>query len=509
MGAAASSSLRHSSAIWSHDGVGTTDCQTTTSDVRCIRVQDQTGATVHNADLTSFDSDGFTLNWTTANGTARVINYIALGGDITAWVGQISSKTTTGEQAYTGVGFLPTCLLLFKPHGTGSTPTGGGAVSAAPAIGWASGINDRGYLAGVEEDGAATSNSRRYARTGKCYGVINPTTPTSRLIEADFVSFDSDGFTLDWTTASVTARTIIAVALNGVSARAGSFEQRSGTGSQAVSGVGFPPKCVLFTGGNAIADETGTTDDLDLFFGAASGASAEGVMWAGSDDSADTSAADSAISTNSAIQARTPGTAALLAEADLTSLDSDGFTLNYSTADSVARLNLFLALGDALTAVSASLAGLHEAKGIASFGYDGPHEGLFGLQDPESGVHEARGIASFLQSGLHEALTKSGIDSIPFTALHEGKLGVSDEESGVHESTGNPGFLSISVDGVHEGLSKVMTTDAGVHEGLQPVSKSDAGVHEAGKVPFIPWKHPRRHTKFRPPQQLPGVADGG
>lgn len=342
IGAATSSTARHSSSTWSQDASANSDCEAATSASRTILVRDTTNTAVLSADFVSMDTAGFTLNWVAVNASSRIVHWLALGGDIQAWVGQISSKTTTGTQAYTGVGFLPTAILLLKPHGQGTTTTAGGGVTVAPSFGWASATTARGCMAAVDMHAQTAADSARYQRTDKCYAVLSNTGAV--LIEADLTSFDSDGFTLNWTTAHSTARTVIAVALGGLQAKAGAWNQRSGTGSQAVTGVGFQSAALLAMGWGLVAD-TNIAVDMGHSFGFATAASEEGCMWAGSDDAADPTACDSAISSSVTIQTRTPGTAALVAEAELTSLDSDGFTLNYTTADTTARQNLYLALG--------------------------------------------------------------------------------------------------------------------------------------------------------------------
>lgn len=343
LGASRSSSVRDYSGAYSLDAAASSDTRADTSASRFIRVQNTAGTNVLSADFVSMDANGFTVNWTTVDASARIVNWLAIGGDLTVWSGQINSKASTGTQAYTGIGFIPQVLLLLKPHGQGTTTTAGGGVTVAPSFGWAASTTSRASMAAIDVDGQAAADSARYQRTDKCYTVLSTTGAV--LIEADLTSFDADGFTLNWTTASGTARTVIAIALGGVQAKSGSFNQRSGTGSQAVTGVGFLPKALLTMGWGLVTNEGVITAGMENYFGWGTAAGEEGSVWVGSDDAADPSACDSAISTSSLIQTRTPGTGALVAEADLTSLDAGGFTLQYTTADTTARQNLYLAIG--------------------------------------------------------------------------------------------------------------------------------------------------------------------
>jgi hypothetical protein len=76
------------------------------------------------ADLSSLDADGFTLNWTTVDAAnAYIVHYIAIGGSsvTNALAGEFTPNTSTGAQAVTGVGFQPDCLLFFGTRLTAAT----------------------------------------------------------------------------------------------------------------------------------------------------------------------------------------------------------------------------------------------------------------------------------------------------------------------------------------------------------------------------------------------------
>lgn len=68
---------------------------------------------VHNeASLVSLDADGFTLNWITRNSSDIFFVLSLKGGSYK--VGTGAYKTTTGTQAYTGVGFEPKGVLVMS-----------------------------------------------------------------------------------------------------------------------------------------------------------------------------------------------------------------------------------------------------------------------------------------------------------------------------------------------------------------------------------------------------------
>lgn len=163
-------------------------------------------------DFTSMDSNGFTVNKTTAPAATSDVGYFALKGAQFSIL-TFTQKTSTGNQAYTGVGFQPGMLIFTSINhatGTGIQANGGIMVGAAQSA------TARGVLTGSMLDNI-TSNTQthRYIENTKCVAHITSgagTTPTVNA-EADLVSLDSDGWTLNWTTADATARESIAVAI--------------------------------------------------------------------------------------------------------------------------------------------------------------------------------------------------------------------------------------------------------------------------------------------------------
>jgi len=115
----------------------------------------------------------------------------------------------------------------------------------------------------------------------------------------------------------------------------------SSSGALAVTGVGFLPKVVQFF--YATAPSTGGDQALDVMIGAATSASSEAVIEAFVSDNAGTAASSS--STTASIIIRAGASATTVTEqADFTSLDADGFTLNVSTFTS-ARTVMYVAIG--------------------------------------------------------------------------------------------------------------------------------------------------------------------
>lgn len=339
IGVGTSATARNAIAVESRDAQATADTNRyhdTAGIVRVIATGDSTITAA--ADLVSLDSDGFTLNWTDVHdsGSARLYHYLALGGaDLTnAKAGSFTSSGSGGNQGVTGVGFQPDCVLLLgTAHAstglTGQNIFGFGAFTASDQ--WAIGMDD--------VDNAATTNAARTQRTDKCW---HHHFNGSEFHSGAFTSMDSDGFTINWSRAS--GRTMTYLALKGGQFTAGSISQKTSTGTQGYTGVGFPPVGVLL----ASFCNTSTTSQVDsarFSLGAASGATSRAATWFGSADNQADSVSDSATSQTVAITMQTEGTPTEVARADLDSFDADGFTLDWEAADATAREILYLAMG--------------------------------------------------------------------------------------------------------------------------------------------------------------------
>ena len=164
------------------------------------------GAEEARATLNAWLSNGFQLNWSVNTTPAAVIHYMAIGGDsiTNVKVGtQSVGTTTTGNKSYTGVGFQPDFLLTIN---SGALP-GAGSYTYNTTIETHAGLgisamkstSARWCMSTASEDAQPTSDTWRYHSITKCFSYVDNTTGTL-LLAADFVSFDSDGFTWNYGT---------------------------------------------------------------------------------------------------------------------------------------------------------------------------------------------------------------------------------------------------------------------------------------------------------------------
>lgn len=290
---------------------------------------------IYDIDLVSLDNDGFTINVAGAVGaTAYIVNYTALGGNDlkNAALIELTSPAGTGNQATTGVGFKPDAIMVFSGGltTTGSTDT----THARMGIGFGTSALQRGT--------SSTVDISRYENTSNILTLIS--TGSTKSVEADLISTDSDGFTLNFTTVTSGVR-IWALCLQGGQYSVGSDTQKTSTGTKANTTTGFIPTGLLVTSvGNTAGAAIDTANGI-ILFGGASGTTARGYNWIGEQTA---SVQSRALNRASIIASFVPSNTTLTATsvADLSSFDSSGFTLNWTTADATAREFIFLTMGN-------------------------------------------------------------------------------------------------------------------------------------------------------------------
>lgn len=307
---------------------------------KCITILDVVTLIVA-ADLVSFDNDGFTLNWTTANATSRKFYFIAWGGPGTkAAIKQLTAPAATGNVAYTGIGFMPTAMLAISVGSTAAPPAQGGHNRIS--IGAATSASNEWMTCHTDVNAEPISLTDSDQTSTNIIKIINFT--TSLYLAADTVSMDADGFTLNWST-TTSGMYCWVLCLQGGEFKVGQFTAPTSAGSQSRTGIGFKPEGLLLVSWNKAAGGGTPTAHARTSIGATSGASNEGVIWGGSTDAAGTSVTDSNTDSARFIKMMTEGTPTLNAGADFTSFDSDGWTENWDTASATAYEYNYIAFG--------------------------------------------------------------------------------------------------------------------------------------------------------------------
>jgi len=165
--------------------------------------------------------------------------------------------------------------------------------------------------------------------------------------QATLVSMDADGFTLNYSVANNWTGYLYSLALAGVRVRVGSFTKAvaAAPAVQAVTGLGFKPNLVVLSSVQDVARASGTiTNPARRGLGASDGTTA-GCSAYSDEDGRNTSSVHAIDKTNKLFMKMDNATQTIDAEADLASLDADGFTLRWTTNDAVATEVLYFALG--------------------------------------------------------------------------------------------------------------------------------------------------------------------
>lgn len=336
---------------------------------KVLRLAKYNAVLIAECDLTSFDSDGFTLSWTTNDSNAYIIHYIALGGtDLSAKALTYNvGSNVTGNLSVTGMGFKPVSLLnLNMNEGATSFPYNnpGASDQSVGGIGTMDGNGNQFAMAMFTTGDFTPSITRRQALTTR---MANYCVNGASFYEASYVSMNSDGFTINRNVNSLGANVIsTALGLAGIKAFVGTFAKSTGaaTVSQSVTGVGFKPSAVLFLGAQQVASSS-IQNSARIGIGATDGTAAQSS--AISDTTAVSGSGIKAVSVTSKCWTKVNNnTSTVDAQAGITSLDNDGFTLSWTTNDAVADQIGFLALGPIITGTNIPVyltGGIREYRG--------------------------------------------------------------------------------------------------------------------------------------------------
>ncbi len=327
----------------SEDAVSRGNCSRVHQISECCGMLHGGEAWVARANFVGFTDSGFNISWGVNDGNGNIINFIALAGcqaSIVSW----SFPAGTGNNAITGVGFKPDVAINLS---TLCTTVGTAEAAIDNGIGWVDSGGGQRALGFANTDNTVTQNGHVKLRNDRCIVGCQPLTG-AETYGASFTSFDEDGFTFNINVASTSAR-VITLCLKGVQTDLNDFTKTSTTPapqSQAVSSMAFQPKVVLFFVADILTNNiSGGTAVFVWSFGATSGPSNSNCSGVGEKASTGTSD-DESYDAPKAIAAITSVGPAVKYEADLTSLDANGFTLNWTTINNSTTVSVcYLGLG--------------------------------------------------------------------------------------------------------------------------------------------------------------------
>jgi hypothetical protein len=264
------------------------------------------------------------------------------------YVGSFAKRAGTGTQVVSGVGFTPKAVF-FWTGGATTADSGFENVDLQQCTGISDGVHS--FCTAHRSGDGLTSSSTAHGYYATAAIVTVDLGGTLNAL-ANMVGFTSDGFTLDWTS-SVSADGILIhfIAIGGaaVQARVGNIVSVNSTGNQAITGVGFEPQSVLF-----LMDASATTTLPNV----STGYGPNGIGWATA-SAQGTVDDDSVAPLNPSDTTRYQRTdkcvssygSGITWEGAMSSLDADGFTINWTVAR-VANLG-YLALSGLVASVGA------------------------------------------------------------------------------------------------------------------------------------------------------------
>ncbi len=342
-------------AVSSQNGADTSNAASRLADKVLTIVQWDTataGIVLAEADLQSWDDTNLVLNWTTNDARAYVVHYIAFGGtDLMAQVVPWTMGPAAGDRKVVGVAFQPN--LVFHAYGsylqstaspitTAGAAFGLGAMDGEPSAGhqWATSF--------LSADALGTTDTQRGQQIDACIYAFDQALASQR--RAHFVSMNTDGFTVNFSpSGSAVDAQVISLALAGLNGQVGSFLKSTGgaPASQPVIGVGFKPSAILLTSFQDVARAGGPVAETRFGIGASDGTTEGSSAFRDQDAVAGVSnllAVDKTSKVFVKIDTNSTAPVIINAEADLTSMDVDGFTLNWTTNDAVQTQILYVAM---------------------------------------------------------------------------------------------------------------------------------------------------------------------
>jgi hypothetical protein len=339
-----------------------------------------------NATVSAWDDTNFTLSYPadSTSTSARIIGFLAIGGaDVSSKVVDHTLDGDTGADPITGAGFTPTsALMLFGGNLTGVLPVAN-ANDGLMSMGAVDGTSQWCMGYSVDDDGSGIQ-SRRAQRTDNCLISLDPDSDALTWL-GSFTSFDSDGMTLDITTAGTAASHLGVLFLRGATVRAGHFEKDDSGDVNAVDTVatsGVNPQAIMLAsylhGVNA-----GIVDHGRLHVGFSDGTN-EYAANINIEDNLATSNVSSYLNTAKAFHQQNNDTQTTTGLADAT-MGTRQFQLTWTTNFATPTHICFMAFGDAAPGGPGGGGGQGGGKGNGNGGGNGGGGGNPGGGPPGGG----------------------------------------------------------------------------------------------------------------------------
>lgn len=195
-------------AFFAEDGLTTMDTERYQQTDAVIAL-DFNGSVGWEAGISSFDEDGFTLNWTIAGGAAVVFYALCIDGLEAVQVGSFTKDTSTptGSNNVTSLTPDPDVVLLASFSAAANASI---VDNASVAIGASDGTNERA-AAYFDQHGVGDSNTESTQSSTK--GMLTEEATDGAISSEADVTLGTNEFTATWTTNTATAVQILFVAI--------------------------------------------------------------------------------------------------------------------------------------------------------------------------------------------------------------------------------------------------------------------------------------------------------
>lgn len=344
-GAAISDTERMSIATISIDAVGSSDTGKAWVFDTCVLVLSNTTTIEGRLDFVSMDAGGFTLIVDDQFANSYTISYLAIGGDdLTNYkilTSPFDAPAGIGNETKTGVGFQPDALILIG--GCADLVAGAAQAGSQISIGWGTSSTAQGVMNFGSRDGRPTMETFGYANNDEILAAT--TIPTMVCYaRASLVSFNGDGFVLNWLETTGLATDYIYIALKGGQYLVGDFLTQTDTTTTVTETVGFQPKAVLFGSVCAAEDAADTPHAHDRrSLGAATDLSNRIVQGISDEDNLADSETAFGIETDNIYLNIVDD--AVSGAMDYTAISSIGFSVKMTDADLAQYFVTYLAIG--------------------------------------------------------------------------------------------------------------------------------------------------------------------
>lgn len=284
-------------------------------------------AIVCKASFVSFITNGIRINVDTAYGSkVRCILQLYAGADISADVGWFTPHATQNSAVDITTGFRPDLIYFMDGSATDSGTSEWAYLDSKFGVAARSG--GQGFVKAVANDNVSPT----------ACGMVVSNTKISVIgsYTLEVTAYASTTFSVTTRDAAGSSNNVCYLALKFTygNAMVVAIDSPTATGSKAYTGAGFTPKHLEIIGCMNTAYNTTPFDGIGIFH-YVKDSNAENTLWYGSEDNVNPS--DTYVRQQAGSLYHLDHTATLKHQATFTSFDTDGATLNFTTADGTAR----------------------------------------------------------------------------------------------------------------------------------------------------------------------------